>query len=960
MKSKASGIRRFPFLLTSAILASSLSHAAPILLDFDMTGRPLSEGNEPGYTQWTMESNISTSSKTINGITITISRNGGSGTYLRSYYYKAGVQAPNYARLICDALSVLDGDAGASIRVSISGLSAGTHTLQAYHNGIDGKQHSNIKVLVNGSTYLASVPQTNQKLLLSEASSSFVTFTASSGNTVNIDYTSLQSGTYNNVFIDNLSLDVSDPNMQATDPYPENRDMHADADKGSITLQWKAASAAKSHQVYIGTDSSAVYSATTSSPLYKGSTTSASYTLSTIDIHQIYYWRVDEVNSSGVATKGIVWKMAPRRLAFPGAEGYGRYARGGRGGNVVHVTNLNDAGAGSLREAVESDIGPRTIVFDVGGIITLKSRLTLASSNVTIAGQTAPGKGIVIRSAPFGFSGVNDGVMQFMKVRLGYGATFDGTGLQGSNHSIFDHLSVSWTIDEAFSSRSGKNITLQRSMLSECLNVADHQNYPSGTAHGYAATIGGDVGSFHHNLLAHCEGRNWSLGGGLDGNGYYAGRLDIFNNLVYNWHGRATDGGAHEVNFVNNYYKEGAATTQQTILRADLEGAGKGSQSYYYSGNIHQSKTGSFTCDGTNNNCGRSYTLSGGQVLDWTLWVTQPFFPSYATIQTAKEAYKSVLSDVGMSQPMLDDHDKRIITETRTGTYTYKGSQTGYPGLPDRESDVGGFESYPTTYRPAGFDSDGDGMPDWWEKAKGYSESNADDDGNGYTNLEEYLHWMSNPHSTVNSQSQASFALSDLTQGYLSSPKYTVASTSCATSSLSGSTLTITSNKSCPVFTMQFTVTDADGSTFTRALALHDSTAPVGGNINLAPAFTNLDTFYVAENSTEVGTITANDPEGFPISYSLTTSTDMGLFQIDAKTGKLSFIAAPDYENPQDNGANNIHHLMIMASDGIQTSTRKHIVIVTDIVESPTSIDKISTPNSKKSKVAYDLLGRMK
>ncbi len=950
------------------IIASSiLSYAAPILLDFDMTGRPLAEGNEPGYTQWAVESTTSSASKTVDGITITISRNGGSGTGIRSYYYKAGVQAPHYARLICDALSVVDGDAGASIRVSISGLSAGIHTLQAYHNTIDGKQHSNIKVVVNDTTRLASIPQTNQKLLISDASSSYVSFTATTGKTVTIDYISLQSSTYNNVFIDNLSLDVSDPTMQASDPYPENRDMHANADNGTITLTWKSATAAKSHQVYFGTDSVAVYSASTSSPEYMGSTTNPSYTISTINVHHIYYWRVDEVNSNGVASKGTLWKMAPRRLAFPGAEGYGRFARGGRGGKVVHVSNLNDAGAGSLREAVESDIGPRTIVFDVGGVITLNSRLTLSSSNVTIAGQTAPGKGIVIRSAPFGFSGVNDGIMRFIKVRLGYGATFDGTGLQGSNHSIFDHLSISWTIDEAFSSRSGKNITLQRSMISECLNVADHQNYPSGTAHGYAATIGGDVGSFHHNLLAHCEGRNWSLGGGLDGNGYYAGRLDIFNNLVYNWRGRATDGGAHEVNFVNNYYKEGAATTQQTILNAQIEGTGKGSQSYYYSGNIHKSKTGSFTCDGTNNTCGRNYTLSGGQILDWTVWATQPFFPSYATIQTAQEAYKSVLSDVGMTLPMLDDHDRRIITETRNGTYTYSGSQSGYPGLPDRESDVGGYESYPTTYRPAGFDTDGDGMPDWWEKAHGYnsnsgtgnfSETNEDADGNGYTNLEEYLNWLANPHATVNIQSQASFALADLTQGYLSSPQYTVASSSCATTSMSGSTLTVTSNQSCPIFSLQFTVTDSDGSTFTKTLALHDSTAPVGGNINLPPAFSNLDTFYVAENTTDVGTILAKDPEGFPVTYALTTSSDMGLFQINAQSGKLSFVVPPDFENPLDNGANNIHHLMITASDGIQVSTRKHIVIVTDVIETPTSIKKSSTTSHMKSKVSYDLLGR--
>src|SRR5690606_27665310 len=130
-------------------------------------------------------------------------------------------------------------------------------------------------------------------------------------------------------------------------------------------------------------------------------------------------------------------------------------------------------------------------------------------------------------------------------------------------------------------SRSARNITLQRTLISECLNVAGHQNYDPGTEHGYAASISGDVGSFHHNLLAHCAGRNWSLAGGLDGNGDFAGRLDIFNNVVYNWRHRTTDGGAHEVNFVGNYYKPGASTTQRVALNAQYENF-PGTQRYFF------------------------------------------------------------------------------------------------------------------------------------------------------------------------------------------------------------------------------------------------------------------------------------------------------------------------------------------------------------------------------------------
>ena len=322
------------------------------------------------------------------------------------------------------------------------------------------------------------------------------------------------------------------------------------------------------HHIYIGTEENDVSEANNESEIYKGKFTATEYNVNDLLSRNTYFWRVDVEDADGEITKGAVWSFSPRHPAFPGAEGYGRFARGGRGGKVVYVTNLNDSGEGSLREAITNDIGPRTIVFAISGIIELQSRLTLASSNVTIAGQTAPGKGICIKSAPLGFSGVSDGIMRFMRVRLGAGETFDGMGLQGSDHCILDHNSISWTIDEAFSSRSGKNITLQRTLISEALNAAGHSNYEDGKEHGFAASISGDVGSFHHNLLAHCAGRNWSLAGGLDGNGFYQGRLDIFNNVVYNWSTRTTDGGAHEVNFVGNYYKPGAATTQRYALNA--------------------------------------------------------------------------------------------------------------------------------------------------------------------------------------------------------------------------------------------------------------------------------------------------------------------------------------------------------------------------------------------------------
>ncbi len=275
--------------------------------------------------------------------------------------------------------------------------------------------------------------------------------------------------------------------------------------------------------------------------------------------------------------------------AFPTAEGYGRLASGGRGGRVLHVTNLNDSGPGSLRDAIERS-GPRIVVFDVSGLITLESRLIIRStnSNLTIAGQTAPGKGICLRKYNFGMLGATNVIVRYVRVRPGNlsGATLDGMGMASSDHCIIDHCSISWTLDEAFSSRGAKNITLQRTLISEALNEAGHKKYPPGTQHGYAASIGGDIGSFHHNLLAHCAGRNWSLAGGLSKPAHtYAGRLDLRNNVVYNWKNRTTDGGAHEVNFVNNYYQPGPATKWFYALNAQYGGF-PGTQRYYFEGNV--------------------------------------------------------------------------------------------------------------------------------------------------------------------------------------------------------------------------------------------------------------------------------------------------------------------------------------------------------------------------------------
>jgi hypothetical protein len=633
------------------------------------------------------------------------------------------------------------------------------------------------------------------------------------------------SSNYKNIIINGLALNVPNSANQAQNPSPAHNDLHVELNEKQVELQWDGATGAVMHYVYWGNDSSAVYHADTTvndnasnlgSAIFLGKQSHTSYLVTGLQ-YQDYYWRIDEQDERGVITKGNVWKFAPARLAFRGAQGYGRFARGGRGGVVVKVTNLNDSGPGSLRQAVENDIGARTIVFDVAGVITLQSRLSLNSNNVTIAGQTAPGKGIVIRGAPFGFSGVNDGIMRFMRIRLGAGQTFDGTGLQGSDHCIFDHNSVSWTIDEAFSSRSGKNITLQKTILSEALNAANHQNYPAGSQHGYAASISGDKGSFHHNLLAHNSGRNWSLAGGLDANGYYSGRLDIFNNVVYNWKDRTTDGGAHEVNFVNNYYKPGPATKQQYALSAQWDGFA-GTQRYYCSGNIVQ---GIFD---------NALALRNGCKSDATNpdpWVQQPFFESYATIHSAEHAFKVVLSDAGANMPMSDSHDLRMIEETRKGTTSTTGSVTGLPGLIDHQNDAGGYESYPEQIRPATWDEDGDGMPNWFEeyigtnpKGSGYAEANAEYDESGYTNLEEYLHWMATPHIFLDRNQPGQIDLTVLSSGFTNAPTYDVSAGSCVQATVQGGQLTLLASTLCGLEYVTFTVKDAQGHSLSREIGV--------------------------------------------------------------------------------------------------------------------------------------------
>lgn len=647
-------------------------------------------------------------------------------------------------RLGSDGVCVEGPAKAATLQLILEGLSAGRHTLATWHNEPRDRPPARFAVWVNGRQVLGPLEPSHRVRHDDEVATAFVAFEAEEGRPVLVEFRAEPGAddTAAAVVLNGFALDVPDPSRQARRPWPERDDEHVAAGPGgSVRLHWVSAPSAVGHHVYLGTNLNEVAHARVGDPVYLGRFEQPSHEVAGLHHFPVYYWRVDEEDAAGRVTRGEVWRFRIRHRAFPTAEGYGAFARGGRGGRVIKVTNLNDSGPGSLRAAVEAE-GPRTVVFDVGGLITLRSPLIVRNPYLTVAGQTAPGKGICIRGYNFGVLGAHDVIIRYIRVRPGNisGETLDGMGLASSDHCIVDHCSISWTLDEAFSSRGAGNITLQRTLIAEALNEAGHRKYPPGTRHGYAASIGGNIGSFHHNLLAHCAGRNWSLAGGLDQAGRHTGRLDIRNNVVYNWHHRTTDGGAAQVQFVNNYYKPGPATDWFWILRPQREGVPRfGPQDYYMAGNVLEGRVG------PDEKWGGVRFWPGEPPEDYLH--DEPFFDPLVRTHTACEAYTNVLADVGCNFPVQDELDRRIIEEVRTGTARYRGSRTGLPGLPDSQEDVGGWEEYPEVHRPEGWDRDDDGMPDEWERRAGLNpldpaDAQQDRDGDGYTNLEEYLGWL--------------------------------------------------------------------------------------------------------------------------------------------------------------------------------------------------------------------------
>jgi hypothetical protein len=461
--------------------------------------------------------------------------------------------------------------------------------------------------------------------------------------------------------------------------------------------------------------------------------------------------------------------------AFPGAEGFGMYTAGGRKGTVYHVTNLNDSGEGSLRWAIGKS-GKRTIVFDVSGTIHLKSELKISNSRITIAGQTAPGDGICIADYPVVIN-TQDVIIRYLRFRLGNEAlktnpeAHEGDGLGGMDQRniIIDHCSVSWSIDECLSVYGSKNLTIQWCIVSQSLRNAGH----SKGAHGYGGNWGGSGASYHHNLIAHHESRTPRLG---PRQGTQTDeRMDMRNNVIYNWAGNGCYGGeGMNVNIVNNYYKPGPATnTRNSSIQQRIAGIGIRTSDYtkhntsspngwdvmwhvwgkyFVNGNVN-TKHSQVTRDNWTYGIYNQIDASGNdgtytaKTKD-TIRLSQPIAFVNTTTHTAEQAYELVLSYAGASLHR-DAVDELIVSDTRKGVATYTGSDC-LSGLINSQDDLkpagagSDWSAWPELKQGEVLpDTDGDGMPDAWEIANGLDPNKVSDgtliNNEGYSNLEIYL-----------------------------------------------------------------------------------------------------------------------------------------------------------------------------------------------------------------------------
>jgi len=416
-----------------------------------------------------------------------------------------------------------------------------------------------------------------------------------------------------------------------------------------------------------------------------------------------------------------------QQLAFPGAEGYGRFTTGGRGGKVIEVTNLNDSGSGSLRSAIQT-YGARTIVFRVSGTIELEYGLNIGYGNVTIAGQTAPGDGICIKNGSL-IVNADNVIIRYIRVRPGdENQIGEWDCISGTDQKdiIIDHCSTSWSVDECLSLYDIENLTIQWCLISESLHDSYHEKGP----HGYGGIWGGAGASFHHNLFVHHSSR-FPRFQGTRGSTTSETEIDDYrNNVLFNWGGNNVYGGeGGNYNIIANYYKAGPASGNRDRICNPWDDISK----WYVTDNYVYGFP-AITEDNWN---------SGVQGRPIELIKADFSFP-FAPVVTydAEQSYKIVLDHAGAVLPKRDTVDARVVEDVRAGTATYGGTWGAGRGIIDSQSEVGGWPVLNSETPPV--DDDHDGMADEWETAQGLDptdpeDRNGDLNGDGYTNLENYI-----------------------------------------------------------------------------------------------------------------------------------------------------------------------------------------------------------------------------
>ncbi|MBO7139415.1 MAG: dockerin type I repeat-containing protein [Prevotella sp.] len=875
-------------MMLAAVALAEEAAAQQLKVDISITNRQAQEVQEPGYALWQAAQGKTTSMEfAVEGegqspITCTLLcaddsdyevRTGWSKTYIQNATYKG-----QNGRLTFDGVS-LDPRTFGSFTLRIEGLPAGQHTIQTYHNCWENPTAfyaAPMTVKLNGTVVHENVLPSFLQAVAANAVLLVTSFTIENdGDAVELEFITSadnpgkpdngQANEFQAPVLNGFELNTADITVQAKEPYPANNDMHADCDGGSVTLSWTPANGkVREHRLYFGASEDDLTLLATVKKT--GSDVLPQYTVNDLYSGNTYYWRVDEVTASPmgkeIVSEGAVWLFKPRQLAFPEAEGYGRFALGGRGGSVYHVTSLsNENVPGTLKYGLLLD-EPHTIVFDVSGIIDMGFEAIFTKPNITIAAQTAPGKGICLKASNINIG--SDNIARFVRFKRGLGVYGENTGnamgMSGADHSIVDHCTAAWGTDETVSGRGAKNITFQYSGIFEALGITGHKNYSDGTNHGYAATIDGQKGSWHHNLLLNCEGRNWSMGGGMDGQNRPIGGLDLFNNVCYNWHGRTTDGNCHAVNFVNNYYKMGPDTSKKLLFTQDFEGgiAEDGIDQAYVNGNIRENKDHSLTIQtkalDKKNDIFNARASNGGKLpTTYEYQVSEPLFESFATIHTAKDAMKIVTSYGGAIMPMRDEQHQRVVRETLDGTWTYRGSKSGIRGEIDNEADItdaanGGWEEWPEETRPEDWDTDQDGMPDWWERCVNSDPQNAnnndDPNGDGWTLLEDYLEFMAHPYVILKPNGSSTIDLQEHFAGFFGQNGKAVTPTfsleenmlnGLYTVSIDGTTLTVSATKPNTESVGNFRVSCTDGeTTFTQRLgvAITGNSAGRVGDVN--------------------------------------------------------------------------------------------------------------------------------